>query len=120
VYTSGSLLHALRGLRGFLARLAAHWYEDVTAGIAFLLSNHPPDPHAWISAITEKWKDADTDVFLQVIGRRPGEENLVLACIDLNSDSYPLIIVRREQIVQLQALAQTAGYGKIVEVEALS
>jgi hypothetical protein len=57
---------------------------------------------------------------LQVIGRRPGEENLVLACIDLNSDSYPLIIVRREQIVQLQALAQIAGYGKIVEVEALS
>jgi len=107
--------------RGYLVEL--NWAtaaEDVAAGIAFLLSNHSPAPHAWISAITERWKDADTDVFLQVIGQRLGEETLVLACIDINSDSYPLIIVQREQIVQLQALAQIAGYGKIVEVEALS
>jgi hypothetical protein len=30
VYTSGSLVHALRGLRGLLARLTAHWYETDT------------------------------------------------------------------------------------------
>lgn len=93
--------------------------EDVADGIASLLSKHSYELHTWTLKIVEEWKDADTDIFLQVIGRRLEEHNLILAYIDIHSDSYPLIIVKRAHITKIQTLAQKAGYGKIINVSEL-
>jgi hypothetical protein len=43
VYTSGSLLHALRGLRGFLARLTANWYQAIARSIKDIASGRAED-----------------------------------------------------------------------------
>ena len=68
-----------------------------------------PDRWAWPA----QWEDKLPHEVLPAIAARLAEEGLAVLTIDIDSDSYPLMVLPVGQVAECQRLAQAAGYGTI-------
>ncbi|MEO6083156.1 MAG: DUF6630 family protein [Umezawaea sp.] len=95
--------------RGLLAEV--DWKEataEITAQLRGLRSS-PAQPEAWT------WLDTtDTDLvtydFLELAGRELRDAGIALAVLDIESDSYPLVLLPADRATDLVTLAATAGF----------
>ncbi len=54
--------------------------------------------------------------FLGLVGMRLRESGLSLACIDIQSDCYPVVAMPTARLAAAQRLASESGYGEITEL----
>jgi hypothetical protein len=87
--------------------------EDVMLGIDRLSSGQPLEANRWAWVDVGAWEERGTEDFLQAIGDWLGKRGLALASLNIQSDSYPLIILEAGRVEKSQQLAQQAGYGSI-------
>lgn len=86
--------------------------EEIIEQLDPLLDEYGSRPNRWEWADQEE--DWDTEAFLLEIGRTIAADGLALACIDIESDSYPLLIVKSDTFDRARKLADESGYGKIL------
>jgi len=70
-----------------------------------------PDRWAWLA----QWEDKLPHELLSAIAAHLAEEGLAVLTIDIDSDSYPLMVLPVGQVEECQRLAQVAGYGTITD-----
>jgi hypothetical protein len=87
--------------------------EDVAWKIDQLLPDRPVQPDRW--AWLAEWEDKLPHELLPAIAARLAEEGLAVLTIDIDSDSYPLLVLPVGQVEECQRLAQVAGYGTITD-----
>jgi hypothetical protein len=85
--------------------------EDIAWKIDRLLPNRATraDRWAWLA----QWEDKLPHEVLPAIAARLAEEGLAVVTIDIDSDSYPMMVLPVGQVEECQRLAQAAGYGTI-------
>jgi hypothetical protein len=88
--------------------------EDITWNIDQLLQAESDEPNRWTWAETRIWEEKPTEEFLKAAADMFNKRGLALVYLDINSDSYPLLLIKVEQLAQSQKLAEEAGYGKII------
>lgn len=91
-----------------------NYVEDVTWNIDQLLQNEPDEPERWKWTKTGIWDEKPTEELLEAIAYRFHGQGLSLVYVDIDSDSYPLMFIKSEQLAKSQQLANEAGYGHIV------
>jgi hypothetical protein len=84
--------------------------EDVAWKIDHLLANQPPQPGRWAWMASAEWEDKLPHDVLPAIAARLAEEGFTVVTIDIDSDSYPVMILPISQVGECQRLAQLAGY----------
>jgi hypothetical protein len=87
--------------------------EDVAWKIDHLLSDRPMQPDRW--AWLAEWEDKLPHELLPAIAARLAPEGLAVVTLDIDSDSYPMMVVPVGQVEVCQRLAQIAGYGTITD-----
>ncbi|MCC7420855.1 MAG: hypothetical protein IT428_11265 [Planctomycetaceae bacterium] len=74
---------------------------------------------SWL-ADEDEWQGLPTDEFLNQIGDHLRSINLALLCIDIASDSYPVLIRRPEVVEEADRLARESGFGEVFAVDSES
>jgi hypothetical protein len=87
--------------------------ELVMEGINGLLQNQAAPLLPWDWVDIEHWRRVHTSDFLQTVGDRLLSQNRMLAQFYEDSDSYPVMIIDTEQLLELHRLARLSGYGDI-------
>jgi hypothetical protein len=72
------------------------------------------DEWPWAAEDELAWRKLNTWECLKAIGSRMAEHSLVLACVDIRSDSYPLILLRSRDFGMAEGLARESQYGEIM------
>lgn len=89
--------------------------EDVAWKVDLLLPNQPAQPDRWTWIATTEWEDKLPHDLLPAIGARLAEGGLAVVTFDIDSDSYPIMILPIGQVEECRRLAQLAGYGTITD-----
>ena len=68
----------------------------------------------WAEA-TAEWEEKLPHDLLPAIAARLAAEGLTVVTLDIDSDSYPMMVLPVDQVARCQQLAQLAGYGTIAD-----
>lgn len=97
------------------------WKEppgDVTSNLDRLAALRPEQPGRWTWLAGAEWQGKLPEDFLPAIGKHLLEKGMALITLDIDSDSYPLMILPADRVQESQRLAALAGYGKILRLPA--
>ncbi len=89
--------------------------DDVTWKIDQLLPAQPVEPDRWAWVATAEWQEKLPHDLLPAIAARLVEEGLTVVTIDIDSDSYPMMVLPTDRVAECRRLAQLAGYGTITD-----
>ena len=89
--------------------------EDVVWKVDLLSPNQPVQPDRWAWVTTAEWEDKLPHDLLPAIAARLAGEGLTVVTLDINSDSYPIMVLPISQVEECRQLAQLAGYGTITD-----
>jgi hypothetical protein len=89
--------------------------EDVTWKIDHSLPDHPVQADRWAWVATAEWEEKLPHDLLPAIATRLAAEGLTVVTLDIDSDSYPMMVLPVDQVEKCQQLAQLAGYGTITD-----
>lgn len=84
--------------------------DDVMYVIDQLLQRKQLPSIDWTPLQEEYDDESETDEFLEAITVALKKQSLALAYLDIDSDSFVLIIVKDHEIIELKHLAEEAGY----------
>jgi hypothetical protein len=82
-------------------------------GLNKLVVKHVDTDTWWHWFNSEDWNDHDTSDLLHAVSNRLYTEQRALAYINIQSDSYPVLVIHRTQAAAITELAAWAGYGAI-------
>jgi hypothetical protein len=89
--------------------------DDVTWKIDHLLPDQPARPDRWAWVARAEWEEKLPHDLLPAITARLAAEGLTVVTLDIDSDSYPMMVLPVDQVARCQQLAQLAGYGTITD-----
>jgi hypothetical protein len=89
--------------------------DDVTWKIDHLLRDRPLQPDRWAWVATAEWEEKLPHDLLPAIAARLAAEGLTVVTLDIDSDSYPMMVLLADQVGTCQRLAQLAGYGTVTD-----
>jgi hypothetical protein len=98
--------------RGRLAEV--DWREEPDAimeAVDELLGDEALD---WDWVEEEELEEAPADEFLRRVGDRLHRKGIALTYLDIGADCYPLTTLDRNELKDVQRLAEASGYGRIV------
>jgi hypothetical protein len=84
------------------------WRIITADGRAALL---PDEPDRWAQVMADGWTDSLPEEFLPGFGKWCEARGVVLAQFELDSDSYPLILIEVGLFSTIQDLTAQTGYG---------
>jgi hypothetical protein len=87
--------------------------EEVAWNLDQLSALKPPRAERWTWLEAPPWDKAIPEQSLPAIGKRLRQEGLALVTLDIDSDSYLLMVLAPERVDEARRLAAAAGYGKI-------
>jgi hypothetical protein len=89
--------------------------EDVLWNLDQLAALRPMRPDRWDELQDEDGDERLPEETLPLIGQRLLGEGLALATIDIDSDSYVMIVLPASKLKEAEQLAELAGYGSITQ-----
>ena len=94
------------------------WKEDPEELIALVgefteTHSNQKEVHATLSNLEPMLND-DIEEFLPTINRAIEKHNIQLVWLDINSDSYPLTLLKLQDLKKARILADKIGFGKII------
>lgn len=89
--------------------------DDIIEVIDQLLQRKQLPRVDWTSLHNEHDDETSTDEFLEAISVKLEEQSMALAYLDIDSDSYVLIVVKDHEISELKELAEEAGFNILDE-----
>ena len=89
--------------------------DDVTWKVDHLLPDQPVRPDRWAWVATAEWEEKLPHDLLPAIAAHLAAEGLTVVTLDIDSDSYPMMVLPVGQVERCQELAQLAGYGTITD-----
>jgi hypothetical protein len=88
--------------------------EDITWNLDQLAALRPEQPDRWTWLEEEAWQDKMPEDVLPAIGNRLLQNGMALVTLDIDSDSYLLVVLPADRSQESRRLAQLAGYGEIL------
>ena len=80
--------------------------EDVTWKIDHLLADRPLQPDRWAWVATAEWEEKlPHDLLPAIAARLAAAEGLAVVTLDIDSDSYPIMVLPVDQVETCQRLA---------------
>ena len=75
-----------------------------------------PNGDRWDWMDDGDWEEAEAEMFLKEVDRRLTDQGYVLAWFDIQSDSYPVAVLKDPDFQQAKRLASESGFGRILRL----